>query len=237
MSNQNFSNEASKGISTPIGILIIVLTVFLAGGIMAWQHQQYKSLEVEVIEVKTLKKEVKDETADWKTYRNEEYGFEVKYPSNLRLGKIYYNSDVAPIYFGNDDLFIVGFDYGCPVKNGSLIYVLSVRVALNSSQISLDEWIMKDNSLMWDDISRQELEDFYLSGIKGLKLKKARVSYYVAHTILYVDAVYLSKDSKVYMLTSARMDKSSFSEEEIKNCSEQQKNIFNQMLSTFRFFE
>jgi len=27
--------------------------------------------------------EVKDETANWKTYRNEEYGFEVKYPEKL----------------------------------------------------------------------------------------------------------------------------------------------------------
>ena len=26
---------------------------------------------------------VKDKTADWKTYRNEEYGFEIKYPSNF----------------------------------------------------------------------------------------------------------------------------------------------------------
>jgi len=28
----------NKGISTPIGILIIVLCAFLAGGIFAWQY-------------------------------------------------------------------------------------------------------------------------------------------------------------------------------------------------------
>jgi hypothetical protein len=31
----------------------------------------------------TAKNKTKDETADWKTYRDEEYGFEVKYPKEL----------------------------------------------------------------------------------------------------------------------------------------------------------
>lgn len=31
-------------------------------------------------------KSVEDETADWKTYRNEEYGFEFKYPKTFNLG-------------------------------------------------------------------------------------------------------------------------------------------------------
>ncbi|MDP3900546.1 MAG: hypothetical protein Q8Q23_05725 [bacterium] len=41
-------------------------------------------------------------TDDWLTYRNEEYGFEVKYPSNMRIDN--YNHDIRPsIIFMNKD--------------------------------------------------------------------------------------------------------------------------------------
>lgn len=45
------------------------------------QQQEQKSIS-EITEQKIQQSEVKDETADWKIYRNEKYGFNVKYPSN-----------------------------------------------------------------------------------------------------------------------------------------------------------
>ena len=73
MNNQNQSKYLDKRISTPIGIVIIVLVAIIAGaGILAWQY--FGTLKEEVA--------IQDETADWKTYRNEEYGFEIKYPSD-----------------------------------------------------------------------------------------------------------------------------------------------------------
>ena len=46
-------------------------------------------------ELKKPEKPIQDETADWKTYRNEEYGFEVKYPKDWYI----YNDDPAKVYF------------------------------------------------------------------------------------------------------------------------------------------
>ena len=37
------------------------------------------------LEVKAPEKIIEDETADWQTYRNEEYGFEVEYPENSKI--------------------------------------------------------------------------------------------------------------------------------------------------------
>ena len=74
----------NKGISTPLAItIIIVLAVVLIGGIFSYQYYYLPKQEnqTEIPEIKTPEIQ-KDETADWKTYRSEKYGFEVKYPSS-----------------------------------------------------------------------------------------------------------------------------------------------------------
>jgi len=68
-----------KGFSSIVIVLIIV--VLLVGGIFAWQQHFWVPKE----EVKVPEEVIEDETADWKTYRNEEYGFEVKYPQDFRV--------------------------------------------------------------------------------------------------------------------------------------------------------
>ena len=58
--------------------IIVFLVILLAVGIFAWRYWPKEGIKAPKEEV------IEDETADWKTYRNEEYGFEVKYPRFLK---------------------------------------------------------------------------------------------------------------------------------------------------------
>ncbi|MFH1462634.1 MAG: PsbP-related protein [bacterium] len=81
MKQQTQSKFLNKGISTPAGIIIVVLAALLAGGVLAWQCWWTPQGEKEEKEQEIAQ----DETASWKTYTNEEYGFEFKYPETVLI--------------------------------------------------------------------------------------------------------------------------------------------------------
>src|SRR3990167_10330878 len=81
-------------------IWIVVIAGFLAGaGILGYYYLWIADLESRIaeIEVKIPVKVVADETANWKTYRNEEYGFEVKYAEDWIVNDESPNVEIASV--------------------------------------------------------------------------------------------------------------------------------------------
>lgn len=64
-----------------------VLILFIAAG-LTWRQKQQSVTHLP----SPLPSQIVD-TRDWKTYRNEKYGFEMKYPKNLSIASESYRSD------------------------------------------------------------------------------------------------------------------------------------------------
>ncbi|MDI6882908.1 MAG: hypothetical protein QMC93_00315 [Patescibacteria group bacterium] len=90
-----------------IWLLIIIIFIVMIG-ISDWQYHQSQKEITKILKPKEIvetPKEKKlqestaknyyDETANWKTYRNEDYGFEIRYPFGYNISK-YAKTDVGP---------------------------------------------------------------------------------------------------------------------------------------------
>lgn len=68
-------------------LIVLILGVIIAGGIL--DYLKYFKKEIISIthlpEIKKPEKFIEEGTANWKTYRNEEYEFEIKYPRDYKI--------------------------------------------------------------------------------------------------------------------------------------------------------
>lgn len=248
MKKQNSLQLFNKGISTPIGILIIVICALLLGGILAWQWsglQKIKAPEIkapkeilppapsgEVGEEETEQigeQEKEIDTSDWKTYRNVRCGFELQHPPYLSPDIIDY-SDQEELK-RRDILYDPATN---PVCAGSLkparplIFYLSIN---RTDFKDIDTWFSDYRegleTLSGEDVEGMaggiprivSSEDIVISRYKGKKLEIESDYNWVA--------IYVLKDALLYRFNYTKAGELSLDE----------KRLGNQILFTFKFIE
>ena len=192
-------------------LILFIVVVLLVGGVLAWQYWWLPKEEG-----KTPEGVIKDETADWKTYRNEEYGYEIKYPPNF-----YYDEcEICDTHVSFQELDRWEGSYEWPR--------LGIE-KFNSGDFSLLDWLKQRWLLQDIDIGTQ---NYYQENLNKILDKREGLSINNYQAIkLSLDFSSGNYDIFIYNGTNTIVKATcvSSAEDISKTC--------NQMLSTFRFLK
>jgi len=160
---------------------------------------------------------IEDETAGWKTYRNEEYGYEVKYPNDW-------------INFGE---LLGGFNITSPIINGKADNRIQVipnkREGSESNREYIDNMIEGNTMPGYNELNRKK--EITINGIKG---------YEIVWNMLNSETKQLEEGSLYIWLEAPATSKARFIVFRFDGKGSQYPvnfQTFNQMFSTFRFLE
>lgn len=210
-------------------ILIWIIVAFVAGG---WMVIYSKSIIKEIdsltkfpeIEIKKPEKVVKDETVNWKIYRNEKYGYEVRYPNNVIIVEEISITGGPATERSRDIVFIVQNPEYFETGLASNLRIEIPSLTKQESDLLLNEFV----SQIAKDFDKKET--LKISGKEAIKLTFTRGNINISsYSFLAedVDVIFLKYNQAMFMMTLSTI-------EEDKATSEA---IFDQMLSTFRFLE
>ena len=214
MSNQAFSK---------IWIMIIIV-ILLAGGIWVWHYLGAPKEEVKVPEEIVPK----NETANWKTYRNEEYGFEVKYPQDWLVRE---DAFIKEIYFGEKGEVTGAEGEKIPVEKIGFsvgFYSDASKLWGNEENFPLEDWISETFLPLQEGEIRENIT-FGVNNYPGILLKK----YKGVGVIRLITTVYVERNSSIFELKGEVPTPTTVGFPTQYDYDK----VFNQMLSKFRFLE
>jgi hypothetical protein len=165
-------------------------------------------------EGETFIEEIEDETVDWQTYKNEEYGFEIKYPPKIEDDQISVIRENA-----------ISLSYYCPPLPEPLIYNnFQIEIADNTTQLPIKTWIQQ-NELC--GLNEDTFVDVTISGAQGVSVRGTGGCPPGGASLNR--KVYLVKNSEVYAIALYHELGQS------EDCAKEAEAFFEQMLSTFKF--
>jgi hypothetical protein len=140
-----------------------------------------------------------NETSNWNIYRNEEYGFEIKYPPNFLLDIGFYDKNDFSIGFGPPYRQVYGHDH--PVLKSAGIYWLTI----NRLEGTLQKYIESDNhcdGLKECGMDSYEMEETRIDGEQAFVLRThTDLGGYDSHDI------YTSRNALVFQFTDDHWDR------------------------------
>ncbi len=161
---------------------------------------------------------VKDETVDWKTYANEEYGYKIKYPKEYYVYDYSYDGSQHP-----EEVEIQSFPRP---KEGGYSGIggtgCQTSIYVSKEYSSFQDWVDKEKTNLGTDLERSSIEDIMVGNVKGYK-----VSFFGTFMGSGKSTVILFDAGNLYTIYNYQQGVTE------GNCDF----IFNQMLSTFKFIE
>jgi hypothetical protein len=181
----------------------VIIIIFFTGGIFAWQY------------FGAPEKEISNETADWETYKNEEYNFEIKYPAG---------------FFYKEEVGFIENEWKERVGHYPFIGVDFIETSLTPQQWVEEEKIKRTSEGMpemyqWG-IDKKIIK---IGTTEALQFRSSGVSGSNQNTLIQLsDNVLLN----IYKHSSGWGEDGTYSTKGVISDE-----IYNQMLSTFRFLE
>ena len=205
------NNNLNKGISMPIAILVIIAVAVVAGGLVLWQYSEMEKETADVSEAE----DTEIDTSDWKTYRNEEYGFEIQYPEGTKITDIDAESGYffMQIPFSENGTKLSGKTLRMRVVATEFHYGVEIPASCISDD-NIGSIVVNEITFIKSDVSSE------FAGMEGAAIA---TEYCVMKANLAFKLIFTLGYRRHSQLADFDQEKESI--------------IFNQMLSTFRFVE
>lgn len=159
-----------KGFSVVLSVIIIL--ALLGGGLYLWQKNKLAKNDYNIADVPD-EPIVADETKDWKTYQNEKYGFEFKYPASIGdpLGPINFEGQSEARFLGDKDFSLyvtVGAYFSQNYTDDTLLVVSNYHAVTREGEDY--KWVgVIDPKVELDSFNKDKPNNFIVLGVTGIK--------------------------------------------------------------------